>query len=126
MLKDQARAIPMIATLQTIPGVGIISACSLYAGGGDITSYRRCRDFAAWAGLVLKISGSGDKFKVGHISKRGDVYLRSLLVQGSNSFVARVQAIASVGHEPRPHHCLYPCPAGKRQAQAGYLLRLSQ
>ena len=85
MLKQYAAAIATIQNLMTIPGIGLITACTLYAGGGDVGAYKCGRDFAAWAGLVPKISGSGGKTKTGHITKRGDVYLRSLLVQGSNS-----------------------------------------
>ena len=85
LLEQYAQSIQAIQYLMTIPGIGIISACSLYAAGGDVGRYGCGRDFAAWIGLVPKISGSGGKTKTGHISKRGDVYLRSLLVQGSNS-----------------------------------------
>lgn len=69
--------------LQSIPGFGPIVASAFYSLVGDGSGYRRGRDVSAALGLVPRQHGTGGKPKLGSISKRGDRYLRSLLVQGA-------------------------------------------
>ncbi len=71
--------------LETIPGVGVITATALVATIGDVTQFRSARQLAAWLGLVPKQYSSGGKEKLGRISKRGDGYLRKLLVHGARA-----------------------------------------
>ena len=71
--------------LATIPGVGIITATALVATIGDASQFRSGRQLAAWLGLVPRQHSSGGKERLGRISKRGDGYLRKLLVHGART-----------------------------------------
>ncbi|MFQ5466918.1 MAG: IS110 family transposase [Kiloniellaceae bacterium] len=68
-----------------IPGVGVITATALVATIGDATQFRSARQFAAWLGQVPRQQSSGGKDRLGRISKRGDGYLRRLLVHGART-----------------------------------------
>ena len=71
--------------LAAIPGVGVITATALTATVGDASQFRSGRQFAAWLGLVPTQRSSGGKDRLGRISKRGDGYLRRLLVHGARA-----------------------------------------
>jgi transposase len=75
--------------LQTIPGVGIITATALSASVTDPLVFRSGRQFAAFLGLVPRQNSSGGKQRLGRISKMGDGYLRKLLVIGATSVIRR-------------------------------------
>ncbi|KVO33669.1 transposase [Burkholderia ubonensis] len=72
-------------TIAAIPGVGLLSATAAVATMGDATAFRSGREFAAWLGLVPKQTGSGGKVQLLGISKRGDTYVRTLLIHGARS-----------------------------------------
>jgi transposase len=71
--------------LETIPGVGFITATAIAATVTDPTHFKSSRQFAAWLGLTPKQNSSGGKERLGSISKMGDRYLRTLLVVGATS-----------------------------------------
>jgi transposase len=71
--------------LAAIPGVGLLTATALVATVGDARQFRSARQFAAWLGLVPRHCSSGNKERLGRISKRGDGYLRRLLVHGART-----------------------------------------
>lgn len=71
--------------MQTMPGVGPITALAITAFVADIKSFRRGRDFAAWLGLVPKQHSSGGKVRLGRISKAGQSDIRRLLIIGAMS-----------------------------------------
>ena len=73
--------------LETIPGVGVISASAIAALVPDAGTFRSSRQFAAWIGLVPRLSGTGGKVQLGRISKAGNRYLRRLLTLGATSLV---------------------------------------
>jgi transposase len=73
--------------LETIPGIGFITATALAASVGDARLFRSGRQFAAWLGLVPKQNSSGGKERMGGISKKGDRYLRQLLVIGATAVI---------------------------------------
>jgi len=75
--------------LLTIPGVGLLTATALIAAIGDIRVFKSGRELAAWLGLVPRQHSTGGKATLLGISKRGDSYLRTLLIHGGRS-VARV------------------------------------
>lgn len=79
------RASEVSMRLQTIPGIGVITASAITATIGDIKVFRSGRHLAAWIGLVPRQSGSGGKVHMGKISKKGDAYLRKLLVLGATA-----------------------------------------
>lgn len=68
--------------LETIPGIGFITATALAATVVDAKVFRLGRQFAAWLGLVPRQNSTGGKERMGGISKMGDRYLRHLLVVG--------------------------------------------
>jgi transposase len=71
--------------LLTVPGVGPLVGTAMVAAIADGSAFRRLRDFAAWLGLVPKQSSTG-KAQLGGITKRGNIYLRRLLIHGARSF----------------------------------------
>jgi transposase len=73
--------------LATIPGIGPITATAIVASVGDSSQFRSGRHFAAWLGLVPRQNSSGDKERLGRISKRGNKYIRRLLVIGATSVI---------------------------------------
>lgn len=80
MLEDKA-----VKSITEIPGVGVLTATAAVATMGDAKSFRSGREFAAWIGLVPKQTGSGGKVTLLGISRRGDTYLRTLLIHGARS-----------------------------------------
>jgi transposase len=73
--------------LAEIPGIGPLTASALVASVGDAKSFRNGRQLAAWLGLVPRQHSSGGKALLLGISKRGDTYLRALMVHGARSVV---------------------------------------
>jgi transposase len=73
--------------LQGVPGIGPITASALVATVGDPRQFGSGRQFAAWLGLVPQQRSSGGKERLGGISKRGDGYIRRLLVHGARAVV---------------------------------------
>lgn len=71
--------------LQTIPGVGPLTALAIEAFAPPMESFRCGRDFAAWLGLVPRQSSSGGKERLGRISKAGQADIRRLLIIGAMS-----------------------------------------
>jgi len=71
--------------ITAVPGIGRLTATALVATMGDAKSFRSGREFAAFLGLVPRQSGTGGKVRLGPISKRGDPYLRTLLIHGARS-----------------------------------------
>jgi len=77
--------------LQTIPGIGPITASALVASIGDPSLFKSGREMAAWIGLVPRQNSSGGKERLGRISKQGDQYLRWLLVAGAMSVIKQAR-----------------------------------
>lgn len=74
--------------ISEIPGVGVLTATAAVSVIGQARTFRSGREFAAYLGLVPRQNGSGGKIKLGGISKRGDVYLRTLLIHGARSVIS--------------------------------------
>jgi transposase len=68
-----------------VPGIGRLTATALVATIGDAKTFKSGREFASFLGLVPRQSGTGGKVRLGSISKRGDPYLRTLLIHGARS-----------------------------------------
>lgn len=73
--------------LARIPGIGPLTASALIASIGDARSFSNGRQLAAWLGLVPRQHSSGGKHSLQGISKRGDTYLRTLLIHGARSVI---------------------------------------
>ena len=78
--------------IAAIPGVGTLTATAAVAAMGDPASFRSGREFAAWLGLVPRHSGSGGRVRTLGISKRGDRYLRTLLIHGARTALSNSKA----------------------------------
>jgi transposase len=85
---------PACQRLMTVPGIGPIISSAVVASIGTGTGFRQGRDFAAWLGLVPKQETTGDRTKLGRISKRGNKYLRTLFVQAAHVVLERRPAAA--------------------------------
>lgn len=73
--------------LRKVPGIGVLGATALAATLGDGSAWRNAREFACCIGLTPRHSGTGGKVRMGGISKRGDAYLRTLLIHGARNLV---------------------------------------
>jgi transposase len=85
-----ARREKRVALLQTIPGIGPITASAIVATVGTGRQFGNGRDFAAWLGLTPLNRSSGGKERLGRISKMGDRYIRRLLVLGMMSRMRQI------------------------------------
>ena len=77
--------------LEAIPGIGPITASAFVATVGDVKSFKNARQVPAWLGMVPRHEGTGGKATMGGISKRGDVYLRTMLIHGARTVVAQLE-----------------------------------
>jgi transposase len=74
--------------LEAIAGIGPLTASALVATMGDAKNFKNARQVPAWLGMVPRHEGTGGKVMLGGISKRGDVYLRTLLIHGARAVIA--------------------------------------
>ena len=75
--------------LRQIPGIGPLVATAIVASIGNGAAFRKGREFAAWLGLLPNQRSTGGKAKLGAISKRGNCYLRKILIHGARAVVMR-------------------------------------
>jgi transposase len=85
------RQSPASCRLAEIAGIGPLTATALVASVGDARSFRNARQLPAWMGLVPRQNSSGGKPSLKGISKRGDVYLRTLLIHGARAVIAQFE-----------------------------------
>jgi transposase len=90
------RASALSRKLEKIPGIGPITASALVASIGDAKNFANGRQLAAWLGLVPKQHSSGGKTNLLGISKRGDTYLRTLLIHGARAVIRYAERKADV------------------------------
>ena len=84
-LKTLTRQDATVQLLLRIPGVGLLTATALRAALIDIERFPSGRHLASWLGLTARESSSGERRRLGRISKRGDPYLRTLLIHGARA-----------------------------------------
>lgn len=84
-LKAVTREDVAVKRLRQIPGIGLLTATALAASAGDAAHFRSGRHLAAWLGLTPREYSSGNRRALGRISKRGDVYVRTLLIHGART-----------------------------------------
>ena len=84
-LAEEAQHDVAVQRYLTVPGVGLLTATALRAGAGDLSRFRSGRHLAAWIGLVPREHSSGHQRRLGPITRRGDVYLRTLLIHGGRA-----------------------------------------
>ncbi|WP_163063494.1 transposase, partial [Acinetobacter baumannii] len=79
-IQAHVRGDARIQRLLAVEGIGPISASAVAASAGDARQFRTGRQIAAWLGLVPRQHSTGGQQRLGNISKRGDTYLRTLLI----------------------------------------------
>jgi transposase len=84
-LEALATQTPAVARLRSIPGVGLLTATAMVGFVGDVTRFPSSRHFASYLGLTPREYSSGNTRRLGRISKRGDPYLRTLLIHGARA-----------------------------------------
>jgi len=124
--------------IAAIPGVGLLSATAAVATMGDATAFKSGREFAAWLGLVPRQSGTGGRVRLLGISKRGDKYLRTLLIHGARAVLThsksppewltelvkrRPKNVAVVAMANKMARTIWALMAHERTYQAGYVSR---
>jgi transposase len=95
-----AKQSPACTTLLSIPGIGLLTATAMVAAtSGQVNHFKDARHFASWFGLTPKEFSSGSTRCLGHISKRGDRYLRMLLTHGARSVLRAASVAHSAGRQ---------------------------
>lgn len=84
-IAQQARNCEGARRIQELAGIGFITADAVTATVGDARDFKNGRQFSAWNGITPRQSSSGGKTRLGKITRRGDAYLRTLLIQGAKS-----------------------------------------
>jgi transposase len=90
-LEQLAREDARIERLRTIPGVGLLTATALVAFLGDVARFPSGRHLASYLGLTPRERSSGLQRRLGRINKRGDPYLRMLLIHGARSVLCHAK-----------------------------------
>jgi transposase len=80
-----AREDPVLRSLLQVPGIGLLTATALLASVGNVHAFRSGRQLASWLGITPRESSSGDRRRLGRITKKGDPYLRTLLIHGARA-----------------------------------------
>lgn len=96
-LKAWHEASPLSQRLATIPGIGLLTATALSASVGEGQDFRNGRQLAAYLGLVPRQSSTGGKERLLGISKRGDGYLRKLLIHGARAVIHHIRRRLKAG-----------------------------
>ncbi len=94
-LEALAAETPMVAKFRTIPGIGLITGTALPAFVGDFRRFRSGRHLSSYIGITPRERSSGNKRRLGSISKRGDAYLRTLLIHGARSVLVHAKTAKS-------------------------------
>lgn len=90
-IRKHARSTPACRRLETTPGIGVLTSSAAVALAGDGSSFESSRQFSSWVGVTPKEHSSGEQRHLGGITKRGDGYLRMLLVHGARAVVAKAK-----------------------------------
>lgn len=88
---------PVVRSLLQVPGIGLLSATALRASLVEVQRFRSARHLASWLGLTAREASSGERRRLGRISKRGDVYLRTLLIHGARAVLNAALGAAKRG-----------------------------
>jgi transposase len=124
--------------IAAIPGVGLLGATAAVATMGDAKAFKSGREFAAWLGLVPRQTGTGGRVRLLGISKRGDKYLRTLLIHGARAVLThsksppewltelmkrRPKNVAVVAMANKTARTIWALMAHERAYQSGYVSR---
>lgn len=92
-LRQYVQQSPAALLLQSIPGIGVLNASAFAASIDKGQAFKNAKEFAVWLGLTPTQYASGLKSRNGTISKRGDRYLRTLLIHGARSLLKRLSKV---------------------------------
>ena len=92
-LEEIAAEDAAVKRLRQIEGIGLLNATAMVATAGSANHFPSGRQFAAWLGITPRESSSGYRRNLGRITKRGDVYLRTLLIHGARAVPARAKQL---------------------------------
>ncbi|MFA0054300.1 IS110 family RNA-guided transposase [Vibrio echinoideorum] len=96
LLNEHFKHCELSQRIASLPGIGLISATAIVGTIGDASEFKNGRQLSAWLGLVPRQHSSGGKNTLLGISKRGDAYLRTLLIHGARSvLIARKNKVSS-------------------------------
>lgn len=98
-LKDIAQQDPVCQRYCQVPGIGVLTATAVRASAGSLERFRSGRHFSAWIGITPREHSSGAQRRLGRISRRGDGYLRLLLIHGARAAL-RAARIREQRHQP--------------------------
>ena len=124
-LKRLAKHIPDAVLLMSVPGIGVLTATALVAYVGDMRRFRSARHFAAYLGLTPREHSSGLSRRLGRISKRGNSYLRMLLIHGARS-VLRAAKLTKHPDHPRAWALSVECRSGHNVAAVALANKLAR
>ncbi|MGH6893049.1 MAG: IS110 family transposase [Dongiaceae bacterium] len=96
-LRELTREDSIVRSLMSIPGIGLLTATALRAAIVDIQRFPSGRHLASWLGLTAREHSSAERRHLGRISKRGDVYLRTLLVHGARAVLYAAKTATRTG-----------------------------
>ena len=96
-LASTAKDDPVIAQLESLPGIGWVTATAVRASIGDIHRFKTGRVLSSWLGFTPKEHSSGSTRQLGRMSKCGDVYCRTLLIQGARAVLAAAKRAQATG-----------------------------
>jgi transposase len=98
-LSEVARGHELVQRVMAIAGIGPLTATALVSTIGDGKAFTNGRQLAAWLGLVPRQHSTGGKPRLGHISKRGDPYLRTLFVHGARAALRHLSSLPAPQRE---------------------------
>jgi transposase len=98
-LKETAQNDPVCQRYCQVPGIGVLTATAVRASVGSLDRFRSGRHFAAWVGITPREHSSGAQRRLGRISRRGDGYLRVLLIHGARAAL-RAARVHEQRHQP--------------------------
>jgi transposase len=96
-LLELTREDDAVRRLRQVPGIGLLTSTAMVAAAGSPNHFKSGRHLAAWLGITPRESSSGHRRQLGRITKRGDVYLRMLIIHGARSVLARAKTLARSG-----------------------------
>jgi len=119
------KQLPAARELDRVPGLGVLGSSAVAATLGDAKAWRSGREFSASIGLVPAHAGTGGKVRVGHLSKRGDPYLRTLFIHGARSVIEHAKVLPKWLEQllaRRPHNVAVVALANKMARTAWALV----
>jgi transposase len=123
-IKAHARADGQMRALQTVPGIGPLSAFAICTMGPDPRLFDSARGYAAWIGLVPLQNSSGGKQRLGHITRAGNAVLRQHLILGAMSWVMSVHRRSRRAEAAGPDGASGPAGAAADSTAPAWLTKL--